>query len=176
MTYGFNIGLTYRNFDLAAFFNGVMGNDVYNGVNGYYQSIYNDFNTTSQVFNSSFMYGNGLTGQPRWGYLNGTAFQYDPNGNYKRISDFHIEKGSFLRLQNLQIGYNLPKNLLDRIHLSNLRIYYSGQNLFVITKVKNVDPEVGYAGANSTALAQGIISAEVYPKTRLHAFGIELKF
>ncbi|NLU92421.1 TonB-dependent receptor [Chitinophaga sp. Ak27] len=176
MTYGFNIGLTYRNFDLAAFFNGVMGNDVYNGVNGYYQSIYNDFNTTSQVFNSSFMYGNGLTGQPRWGYLNGTAFQYDPNGNYKRISDFHIEKGSFLRLQNLQVGYNLPKKLLDRIHLSNLRIYYSGQNLFVITKVKNVDPEVGYAGANSTALAQGIISAEVYPKTRLHAFGIELKF
>lgn len=176
MTYGFNIGLTYRNFDLACFFNGVYGNDVYNGMSGYYNSIYNDFNTTSKVFNSSFMYGNGLTGQPRWGYLSNNAFQYDPNGNYKRISDYHIQKGSFLRLQNLQIGYNLPEKMLNRLKIRQLRVYYSGQNLFVITKVKNVDPEVGFAGANSGALAQGIISAEVYPKTRIHSFGIEFGF
>lgn len=176
MTYGFNIGLSYGGFDLACFFNGVYGNDIYNGTNGYYQSIYNDFNTTSQVFNSSFMYGNGLTGQPRFGYVDGNAFQYDPNGNYKRISDFHIQKGSFLRLQNLQIGYSLPQKLLDRMKVRQLRVYYSGQNLFVITNVKNVDPEVGFAGANSSALAQGIISAEVYPKTRLHSFGIEFGF
>ncbi|OQP53475.1 hypothetical protein A4H97_23840 [Niastella yeongjuensis] len=176
MTYGFNIGLSYENFDLACLFNGVYGNDVYNGMNGYYGSVYNDFNTTSQVFNSSFMYGNGLTGQPRWGYLSNNAFQYDPNGNYKRISDYHIQKGSFLRLQNLQIGYNLPEKLLNRLKMSHVRVYYSGQNLFVLTKVKNVDPEVGYAGANNSALSQGIISAEVYPKTRLHSFGIEFGF
>lgn len=176
MTYGFNIGLSYKGFDLVAFFNGVYGNDIYNGMDGYYQSVYNDFNTTAQVFNSSFMYGNGLTGQPRWGYLDGNSFQYDPNGNYKRISDFHIQKGSFLRLQNLQVGYNLPQQLLSRIKMSHIRVYYSGQNLFVITKVKNVDPEVGFAGANASALAQGIISAEVYPKTRLHSFGIEFGF
>lgn len=176
MTYGFNIGLTYGGFDLACFFNGVYGNDIYNGMDGYYQSIYNDFNTTSQVFNSSFMYGNGLTGQPRFGYMNGNAFQYDPNGNYKRISDYHIQKGSFLRLQNLQIGYNLPQKVLDRLKVRQLRVYYSGQNLFVLTNVKHVDPEVGFAGANSSALAQGIISAEVYPKTRLHSFGIEFGF
>ncbi|WP_343667948.1 TonB-dependent receptor [Chitinophaga sp.] len=176
MTYGFNIGLSYRNFDLSCYFNGVYGNDIYNGMSGYYNSIYNDFNTTSQVFNSSFMYGNGLTGQPRWGYINGNAFQYDPNGNYKRISDFHIQKGSFLRMQNLQLGYNLPQMVLNRLKVRQLRIYYSGQNLFVLTKVKHVDPEVGFAGANSSALAQGIISAEVYPKTRLHSFGIEFGF
>lgn len=176
MTYGFNIGLTYGSFDLAAFFNGVYGNDVYNGMDGYYKSIYNDFNTTSQVFNSSFMYGNGLTSQPRFGYINGNAFQYDPNGNYKRISDFHVQKGSFLRLQNLQVGYNLPAALLTRMKIRQLRVYYSGQNLFVLTKVKNVDPEVGFAGANASALAQGIISAEVYPKTRLHSFGVEFGF
>lgn len=176
MTYGFNIGLTYGGFDLACFFNGVYGNDIYNGMDGYYQSIYNDFNTTSQVFNSSFMYGNGLTSQPRFGYMNGNAFQYDPNGNYKRISDYHIQKGSFLRLQNLQIGYNLPQKVLDRLKVRQLRVYYSGQNLFVLTNVKHVDPEVGFAGANSSALAQGIISAEVYPKTRLHSFGIEFGF
>ncbi|MBV8254107.1 MAG: TonB-dependent receptor [Chitinophaga sp.] len=176
MTYGFNIGLTYRNFDLACFFNGVYGNDVYNGMDGYYNSIYNDFNTTANVFNSSFMYGNGLTNQPRWGYLNNNAFQYDPNGNYKKISDYHIQKGSFLRLQNLQIGYNLPEKVLSRIKVRQLRVYYNGQNLFVISKVKNVDPEVGFSGANGSALAQGIISAEVYPKTRIHSFGIEFGF
>ncbi|RAJ87267.1 TonB-linked SusC/RagA family outer membrane protein [Chitinophaga dinghuensis] len=176
MTYGFNIGLTYRNFDLACFFNGVYGNDVYNGMDGYYNSIYNDFNTTANVFNSSFMYGNGLTNQPRFGYISNNSFQYDPNGNYKRISDYHIQKGSFLRLQNLQIGYNLPEKVLSRIKVRQLRIYYSGQNLFVISKVKNVDPEVGFSGANSSALAQGIISAEVYPKTRIHSFGIEFGF
>ncbi|WP_167020817.1 TonB-dependent receptor [Chitinophaga sp. Cy-1792] len=176
MTYGFNIGLSYEGFDLNAFFNGVYGNDVYNGLDGYYQSIYNDFNTTSQVFNSSFMYGNGLTNQPRFGYYSGNSFQYDPNGNYKRISDYHVQKGSFLRLQNLQIGYNLPQKVLNRMKVRSVRVYYSGQNLFVISKVKNADPEVGFSGANSSALAQGILSPEVYPKTRLHSFGIEFGF
>lgn len=176
MTYGFNIGLSYKNFELTAFFNGVYGNDVFNGMVGYYQSVYNDFNTTDKVFNSSFMYGNALTGQPRWGYLEGNAFQYDPNGNYKRISDFHIQKGSFLRLQNLQIGYNLPQLFVSKMKMSRARIYYSGQNLFVISKVKYADPEVGFSGLNSSALRQGILSPELYPKTRLHSFGIEFGF
>jgi len=176
MTYGFNIGLSYKGFDLAAFFNGVYGNDIYNGMGGYFQSVYNDFNTTAEVFNSSFMYGNGLTSQPRWGYMDGNAFQYDPNGNYKVISDYHIQKGSFLRLQNLQIGYNIPQKYLTRLKMSHIRIYYSGQNLFVLTKVKNVDPEVGFAGANASALQQGIISAEIYPKTTVHSIGLEFGF
>jgi hypothetical protein len=176
MTYGFNIGLSYRNFDLACFFNGVYGNDIYNGMNGYFYSIFNDYNTTAQVFNSSFTYGNGLTDQPRFGYMNNGTFRYDPNGNYQRISDYHIQKGSFLRLQNLQIGYNLPEHLLNRLKVRQFRIYYSGQNLFVISKVKNADPEAGFAGANSSALTQGIISVEAYPKTRIHSFGIEIGF
>lgn len=174
MTYGFNIGLSYKGFDVSAYFNGVYGNDVYNGLMGYYRSVYNDFNTTTEVFNSSFMYGNELTKQPRWGYLDGNSFIYDPNGNYKRISDYHIQDGSFLRLQNLQIGYNVPKKFLQKINVSHIRVYYSGQNLFVISKVKYTDPEVGYQGANSTALTQGIISASVGPKARQHTFGIEI--
>ncbi|GHT60500.1 SusC/RagA family TonB-linked outer membrane protein [Bacteroidia bacterium] len=176
MTYGFNIGAEYRNFDIGLFFSGIYGNDVYNGINGYYNSVYNDYNTSSAVFNSSFMYGNGLTGQPRWGYRDGNAFIYDPNSNYKRISDFHVENGSFLRLQNLQIGYKVPTGILQRINLSNIRIYYSSQNLFVLSKVKNTDPEVGFAGNNSSPLNQGIIAGELYPKTRLHSFGIEISF
>ncbi|MBC9934876.1 SusC/RagA family TonB-linked outer membrane protein [Chitinophaga qingshengii] len=176
MTYGFNIGLTYGSFDLACFFNGVYGNDVYNGMDGYFASIYSDFNTTDKVFNSSFMYGNGLTSQPRFGYLKNNAFLSDPNGNYMRISDYHVQKGSFLRLQNLQIGYNLPQHLLKTIKVRQLRVYYSGQNLFVISKVRYADPEAGFAGPNSSALAQGIISPEVYPRTRTHSFGIEIGF
>jgi hypothetical protein len=176
VTYGFNIGAGYRNFDLSLFFNGIYGNDVYNAINGYYNSIYNDFNTTSAVFNSSFMYGNGLTNQPRWGYLDGNAFIYDPNQNYKRISDYHIEDGSFLRLQNLQIGYTVPQKILQKIKLSNVRIYYSGQNLFVLSKVKNADPETGFSGYNTSPLSQGIIAGELYPKTRYHSFGIEVSF
>jgi TonB-linked SusC/RagA family outer membrane protein len=176
MTYGFNIKISYKGFEVAAFFNGVYGNDVYNGVNGYLSSIYNDFNTTSAVFNSSYMYGNGLTDQPRWGYMTGGAFQYDPNSNYKRISDFHVQKGSFLRLQNLQVAYNIPNQVLNLLKISSASIFYNGQNLFVISKVKNWDPEVGFSGANGGPMAQGIISAEVYPITRFHSIGIELGF
>jgi hypothetical protein len=176
MTYGFNVGASYRNFDLGLFFSGLYGNDVYNGINGYYNSVYNDYNTTSAVFNSSFMYGNGLTGQPRWGYMDGNAFRYDPNQNYKRISDYHIEDGSFLRLQNLQLGYTVPASVLQRINLSNLRIYYSGQNLFLLSKVNNADPEVGISGNNDGPLKQGIIDGTLYPKTRYHSFGIEISF
>lgn len=173
MTFGFNLGLSYKGFDVSAFFNGTYGNDVYNGLMGYYRSVYNDFNTTADVFNSSYMYGNKLTSQPRWGYNDGTSFIYDPNGNYKRISDYHVQDGSFLRLQNLQIGYTVPKKILNKIGISRMRIYYSGQNLFVLSKVKYADPEVGYQGANSTALTQGIMSASVGPKARQHTFGFE---
>jgi TonB-linked SusC/RagA family outer membrane protein len=177
MSYGFNLGAGYRNFDLSLFFSGLYGNDVYNGVNGLYNSVYNDYNTTADVFKSSFMYGNGLTGQPRWGFQDGNAFVYDPNQNYKRISDFHVENGSFLRLQNLQLGYTVPAKILRKLNLSNLRLYYSGQNLFVLTKVNHADPEVGFlSGVNDGPLTQGIISSTIYPKTRNHSFGIEISF
>ena len=67
----------------------------------------------------------------------------DDRNNEKRVSTFYVEDGSFLKLRNVQIGYNLPKKILDKIRMSKLRFYLSAQNLLTI-KSKNfsgVDPE-----------------------------------
>jgi hypothetical protein len=80
-------------------------------------------------------------------------------------------------LQSLQLGYTVPAKILRKLNLSNLRLYYSGQNLFVLTKVNHADPEVGFlSGVNDGPLTQGIISSTIYPKTGNHSFGIEISF
>lgn len=83
----------------------------------------------------------------------------DPNGN-NRFSDRFIENAGYLRLQNLQIGYTIPKKLLDRTHaIQKFRVYFSGINLFTVTKYSGVDPE-----------------NDSYPSTRQFLFGVNASF
>jgi len=66
------------------------------------------------------------------------------NKNF-RTSDMFIEKGDFLRLKNITLGYKIPKKVLDPLHLTQARFYVSGQNVFTFTKYKGLNPELGYA-------------------------------
>ena len=74
--------------------------------------------------------------------------------------DFSVQKASFLRLSALTLAYNFDKSLIQKIHLSNLRLYFTGSNLFCITDYKGYDPETG----------------DWYPPTRMFTFGINLAF
>lgn len=80
-------------------------------------------------------------------------------------SDFWLEDISYFRLKNLQLGYTLPRNVLNGLGISSLRLYYSVENLFTIDNMRaNVDPE-----ATSTRTSS-------YPLLQTHAFGINISF
>lgn len=170
--YGLNIGLGFKGFEFNMLFSGVAGVDLFNGNKAYAQTIYGDYNTTDEIFNASFYGNNGLTNQPRIGGDDASGnFIRDPNGNYSRPSSYFIEDGSYVKLKNLQVAYNLPKSIVSNLNMSSVRIYFTGQNLFTITNYTGRDPEIA-GGVKS----RGIDYFANYPHTRLYAFGIELGF
>jgi TonB-dependent starch-binding outer membrane protein SusC len=132
--YGFNLGARYKGFDLSLFFQGV--GDVYR------------YNSARQ--GGEQMDGTGLnfwtTTSERWTPENPSnemprAIFGDPNQN-NRGSDRFVEKASFLRMKNMQLGYTLPRTMLDHLKVVNsFRIYFSGTNLFTATKWTGIDPE-----------------------------------
>ncbi|MDF9796369.1 TonB-linked SusC/RagA family outer membrane protein [Catalinimonas alkaloidigena] len=174
MTYGINLNLGWKGFDLTALFQGVQGGDTYNGNKYYTQYFVGDYNTTADIFNTSFFNGGGLTGSPRVGFTDDSGnYVRDPNANYTRISSYYVEDGSYLKLRNLQIGYTFPNALTSRIGISNLRLYLQGQNLLTLTSYSGLDPEV--LGRNGTT-GRGIDTIYSYPRTRLFSVGIDLSF
>ncbi|MCG8700940.1 MAG: TonB-dependent receptor, partial [Bacteroidales bacterium] len=122
LTYGFNASVEYKGFDFAVLFVGSYGNDVFNGTQR--QDLQYTNRTTAILDRWT---GPGTSNEiPRYTWI-------DVNNNY-RISDLYIESGSYMRLKNIQLGYNLPKNLLDKIRAENWRFYVSAENLLTFTK------------------------------------------
>ncbi len=176
--YGINLNLGYKGFDFTAFFSGVQGADIYNAAQVYTHTFYGDFNTTAEIFGASFFNGNGLTDMPRIG----SATENDKNGNYNFVSSYHVQDGSYLRLKNLQLGYSLPKILMERAGITSARIFIMANNLFTITKYKGMDPEIasgvssGERDRSGSVRARGIDADWYrYPTTRLLSFGLNLE-
>lgn len=162
--YGAAINLNWKGFDLALLFNGVAGVDLFNGVKAYASYPFADGNTTSKVFGASFFGGNQVTNQPR-------IDNNDPNGNYSKSSSYFVEKGDYLKLKNLQLGYTFSDTWLRKISMKKARIYVMGNNLFTITKYSGIDPEL--AGGVTT---RGIDAVWQYPHGRIYTAGIDLTF
>ncbi|WP_295128997.1 TonB-dependent receptor, partial [uncultured Chitinophaga sp.] len=165
-----NAGFNYKGFDLNAFFYGVTGNDIYNEVDNIINSFDGRGFNQKEDFYTNRWHGEGTSNStPR------ATFQ-DPNNN-RRNSDRFVEKGAYLRLKNVVLGYTLPANTLQRIGLYNARIYASTQNVFTITKYGGMDPEL-YTNenvANYGDLAQGI-DMGTYPPARTFTFGLQVSF
>lgn len=100
------------------------------------------------------------------------AMYNDPNDN-NRISNRYIEDGSYLRIKNITFGYNLPRNLIKKISLENVRVYANIQNLHTFTKYSGYDPEVGASTASSNVY--GLDNGR-YPSPQIYSFGINLSF
>jgi hypothetical protein len=166
--YGLNLNMGYKGFDLSLFFNGVQGVDIYNAASVYARTFYGDYNTTGDIFGASFFNGNGLTDQPRIG----DALNQDKNGNYTFVSSYHVENGSFLKLNNLQLGYSLPQSLISKAGIGYARVFFMSNNLFTLTKYTGMNPEL--AGG---VRARGIDSDwNRYPPVRLFSLGLNLEF
>ena len=179
LTYGFTIHLNYEGFDLAALFHGVAGVQLFNGVKAYEQSLFADGNTTSQVFNDSFLGSNGLTSQPRLGVPTSGGFVLDPNQNYSSVNSYFVESGAYLKLKNLQIGYTFNNSLLQRISVKSARLFVMANNVFTITKYKGLDPELGSAftsGGSINVTTQGVDAVTNYPQARIYSVGLDVNF
>ncbi len=177
--YGINIRFNYKGFDASFLFNGVAGVDLFNGVKAYEMRPFQDGNTSPKVWGASFLGGNGLTDQPRIGVVTPTGFVTDPNTNYSSVNSYFVEKGDYLKLKNLQIGYTFSNSFMQKIKVKSARIFVMGNNLFTITKYSGLDPELGssfspsgYAGVTS----RGIDVVSQYPQTRIYSFGIDVNF
>ena len=174
LNYGITLGLQYKGFDLSALLVGIMGVDIYNAQESFNNTLYGDYNTTNDIFNTSDFGGNGIiTNVPRSNYpINHPQFKgTDPNGNWSRVSSYHVKNGSYLRMKNLQLGYNIPKSILKYIKTSSARFFIMSDNLFTITKYNGFDPEIA-----GDVRARGIDSDGRYPTTRYLSMGLNLNF
>ncbi len=137
-TYGFNIYLEYKNFDLTAFFQGVQGVD-----------IISDLKKETDIWaglNIGFL-NKGTRLLDAWSPTNPDsnipALSLSDNNNEKRVSSYWVENGSYLKLRTIQLGYNVPKSLATKLAMQRLRLYVSAQNLLTIksSSFTGVDPE-----------------------------------
>ena len=177
---GFGVNATWKGFDLNAFFNFMCDFDVINlnKINlAMASSNSSDFRNFSQEFTGMYRrwddMGNNLSYTPEiMDEFNRNATMWNPSDITKSfISTYGVEDGSFLRLQTLTLGYNLPKKALKTIGMTKCRVYATGYNLFTITKYSGYDPEVN--------IGQGLtpnIDYNLYPRSRTYTFGVQLSF
>jgi TonB-linked SusC/RagA family outer membrane protein len=168
LTYGFNVGASYKGFDLNLAFSGVYGNKLLAAYKYYTDGFFiSNYNMEKEALGRWTGPGTSNT-LPRL-----TAS--DPNNN-SRVSSFYLQSGSYLRLQNLTFGYTLPQKLLERSKIKSLRFYFSAQNLLTFTKYTGYDPEIGqqYSGSGGS-LDLGIDNGN-YPQSRTLSLGANLSF
>lgn len=181
LTFGFSNTFSWKNFELNIGLTGQVGGDVLNwaryrteglssiwdnqAVSVLNRAMAEKINPDGEDVISNLRLAEGHNGNPRFSNL-------DSNGN-QRMSDRWIEDGSYLRIQNLSLTYNLPEKLLRKIFLQNVRVYFNVQNVYTFTKYSGYDPEIG--AFNQSSLLQNIDRGR-YPTPRTYTFGINLSF
>ncbi len=158
-TYGLNISANYKNLDLSMFFQGTIGNDIF------------DFSYRGDI---------PLMNRPEW-ILNrwtgeGTSNKIarvtadDPNTN-SRSSDLYVKNGSYLRLKTIQLGYTIPSSIISKNIINRIRLYVAAENLLTFTGYDGFDPEIASDGYTSIGVDKGI-----YPQSRTITFGANITF
>jgi TonB-dependent starch-binding outer membrane protein SusC len=175
---GWNNQFGYKGFDLSVFVNFVSGNDVYNANNiewtdGTFPNL-NVLDKMKDRWRNIDATGNLVTDPTALAALNTNAQIWSPvNSQRYFVKSTDIEDGSFLRVNNITLGYTLPTALTSKAKIQNLRIYGTVNNLKVFTKYSGYDPEV--ATRNSDPLTPGVDFA-AYPRARVFVLGVNATF
>jgi TonB-linked SusC/RagA family outer membrane protein len=177
MVGGLNQQFTYKGFDASVFLNFVLGNDIYNAnkiefttstANTSYANLLSEMNNRVRYTDNN---GVLITDANTFNQVNANATLWSPvRGNYL-LHSYAVESGSFLRVNNITVGYSLPKGLLSRAKVQTLRFYVTLNNLYTFTKYSGYDPEVNTR--RSTPLTPGVDYA-AYPRSRAFLFGLNL--
>ncbi|MBF8150247.1 TonB-dependent receptor [Winogradskyella sp. F6397] len=157
VTMGLNLTLNYKDFDFTAYAFASIGNDMVRN----YERTVTDVNRLNYVLDR-------WTGE---GTSNTVPRVTTAATTNRLFSDFFVEDASYLRIQNVQIGYSIPLNTIEKIGLSKMRIYFGVNNLYTFTKYKGFDP-----GASSGAPIGGGIDYGFYPIPRTYLCGVNLNF
>ncbi|WP_345159562.1 TonB-dependent receptor [Flavobacterium ginsengisoli] len=169
-TYSFTNNFKYKNISLSIALTGSQGNEIYNFTRHYTDGIYPGFgdrfaNVSTRALNAFEPGVNENTNEPRI-TLN------DPNGN-GRISNRFVEDGSYLRIQNVSLSYDLPSKIFEKSIISKVRLYVNVQNLYTWTKYSGFDPALGNLDQNITLSG---IDLGRYPVPRITSMGLNLEF
>jgi TonB-dependent starch-binding outer membrane protein SusC len=160
-TWGLNSTLRYKGFDLAVFFRGVHGNDIRNLQQSEIGDGAQKINQISTILTDSWNPTNTSATRP--------AVDATRDFASFRRSSFFIQDGSFIRLQNISLGYKIPVTTFIR----SARVYFSAQNLFLITNYKGFDPEVNNQGQNNLNRGDDY---DAYPRARTFTVGLSIGF
>ncbi|MFY0606534.1 MAG: TonB-dependent receptor [Cyclobacteriaceae bacterium] len=170
-TYGINNNLSYKNFDLNIFIQGVKGGDIFNLTR--VQLMNGDANALTDI-KDAWTVQNPESDIPRVG-----------NNSQRELSTRFVEDGSYIRLKNVSLGYNLPTDFIQKLGLSSARLSVSAQNLLTITNYSGLDPEVSYfGGGGESTNANNPTNPNTtngfdygnYPTIRSYTFSVNLKF
>jgi len=164
-TYSITNTFTYKDFDLSIFLNGSQGGKILNALNFQLQGGYS-------------LYQNQLASELNyWTPTNSSSNIPAPRSGFGNnnlvMSDRFLENASFLRVQNIRLGYSLPSRYGKYVKVNRLKVFASGQNLLVITKYSGLDPEIG--SLNQKPTLQNIDYGR-YPSPRVITFGINAEF
>ena len=167
LTYTLGFDISYKNFDMNVFLFGVAGYDIYNRQRATLSSMNNndmDHNKLNDFAKKHWTLENAST----------THVRIDPgNSNSNdQLSSFWIEDGSFLRIKDVQFGYNLPTKLASKVGLGSVRTYLNASNLYVFTAYKGRDPE-GLSSSNP--LSSGVDNVN-YAMPRNFTLGLQIGF
>ena len=183
---GFTNSIAYKGFDLSVLITGTFGNDVYNHlakVNSRASSIYTSRNLMIDAMNYAVIVAdkdgkpvikNSGTDVPRF-----TNSQIANDNNYGTTSSKWVEDGSFVRIKNVSLSYNLPTSLISRQKIvRGIKATVGVQNIATFTKYSGFDPEIGsYVGANTYAGNQAIgLDFGRYPLTPIYTFMVNVNF
>lgn len=162
-TFGVNLNIGYKGFDISAFLQGSQGNDIYN-----YEKIFTDFPT--------FVNGNrSVRVLDSWTPTNTNAtlpaLSNSIQNSETQPNSYFVEDGSFFRLKNLQVGYTFDNKQSERFGMQSLRLYVQGSNLFTITDYQGFDPEIAATRGNLTLG----VDSNVYPQSRILTLGVNIK-
>lgn len=178
LQFGLNNSISYKKFDLNIFLTGNYGNKVFN-----------QMRMTGEYPGTSFGYLKALNNYARLALIDPEKPATDINNVYvsnpdtdipgirndntngnNRASDKYVEDGSFIRFKTISLGYTLPENLLEKVHIHALRVYVNVSNAFLITKYKGMDPEIGSWNPLNAGYDSGF-----YPQPRVFTVGASLQ-
>jgi TonB-linked SusC/RagA family outer membrane protein len=167
-TYGINVNLGYKNFDLTMFGQGVQGNEIFN-----YVRYWTDFNTfqgnrSHELLYESWKKPGDVAKLPRLNSGDATSQQ---------ISSYFLEDGSYLRLKNVQLTYSIPSSVLQKVKIGSAQIYVQGQNILTLTKYTGLDPDINLrrSGEDNQDIHMGIDEG-AYPVAKSYLVGVRLGF
>lgn len=178
MEMGLVLSFAWKGIDLNAVFSGAFGFEIMNLMKPY-TNMFSSDNTTKNIFNTSCFGKDNttITADPRVGYINSKG-KYIADGaankNYSTVSSYLLEKGDYFKLKNLSIGYTLPQKWTRKAYMEKVRLYFSAQNVFTITKYSGNDPEIGRYSAGQ--LLWNVDTQYRYLPNRLFSFGLDVMF